>query len=239
MLLIGLVRRLVMLAVILAIPAAVGEFVVRKVVGAAVASAVSTRIGASAHVNLGSGPVLLELAHGRLNGVIVSASGARIAGLPPVALTATLNDVHLTHLTSLQGAIGSLRVDARVGPAGVRDLLAGSSCVSGLPSALRSALTATPRVLLFPGRIDLLPPAGRAAEVRLRPVAGVGGLSFVVIGVDRAGVPAPVSTVRAPVLCTRTLGTLPFGARLASVAATAGTLDVEMRATGASFSALG
>ena len=239
MLLIGLLRRLVVLAAILAIPVVAGEFVVRKLVGDAVATAVSARIGVPAHVSLGSGPVLLELARGRLNGVTVSAARARIAGLPPAALTATLNDVHLTHLTSLQGAIGSLRVDARVGAGGVRELLSGPSCTAALPADVRAALTATPRVLLFPGRIDLLPPTGRRAEIRLRPVARDGGLAFAVIAVERDGVASAVSAVSAPLLCARTLGSLPFGASVASVAATAGALDVRLRATGASFSALG
>jgi len=239
MLLIGLVRRLVVLAAILAIPVVAGEFVVRKLVGDAVATAVSSRIGATAHVSLGSGPVLLELAKGRLNGVTVSASRARIAGLPPVALTATLNDVHLSHLTSLQGAIGSLQVDARMGSAGVRELLASPSCTDALPADLRSALTATPRVLLFPGRIDLLPPAGRRAEIRLRPLARRSGIAFTVIAIERGGVPSAVSAVSASVLCVRTLERLPFGATVASVATTAGALDVTLRATGASFVALG
>jgi hypothetical protein len=239
MFLIGLVRRLVVLAAILAIPVLIGEFVVRKLVGDAVASAVSARIGVPAHVNLGSGPVLLELAKGRLNGVTVSASRARIAGLPPAALTATLNNVHLTKLTSLEGAIGSLRVDARVDAAGVRELLASPSCVDALPEDLRNALTATPRVLLFPGRIDLLPPSGGRTEVRLLPLARPSGLAFAVIGIERAGVRSAVSAVSAPVLCVRTLGSLPFGATVASVAAGAGTLDVRLHATGASFSALG
>ena len=239
MLLIGLVRRLVVLAAILAIPVVVGEFVVRKLVRDAVATAVSARIGVPAHVSLGSGPVLLELTKGRLNDVTVSAARARIAGLPPVALTATLNDVHLTNLTSLEGAIGSLRVDARIGAAGVRELLANPSCTDALPADVRGALTASPRVLFFPGRIDLLPPAGRGAEVRLRPLAQHGGLAFAVIAIERAGVPSVVSAASTRVLCTRTLGSLPFGASIASAASTAGALDVRLAATGASFSALG
>ena len=118
----------------------------------------------------------------------MSAARARIAGLPPVAITATLNDVHLTHLTSLEGAIGSLRVDARVGAGGVRELLASPSCTAALPADLRGALTVAPRVLLFPGRIDLLPPTGRSAEIRLRPVTRNGGLAFAVLAIERAGV---------------------------------------------------
>ena len=208
MFLIGLVRRLVVLAAILAIPVIAGEFIVRKLVGDAVASALRSRIGVAAHVNLGSGPVLLELAKGRLNGVTVSARRARIAGLPPATLTATLNDVHLTNVTSLEGAIGSLRVDARVGSAGVGELLASPSCTDALPADLRSALTATPRVLLFPGRIDLLAPSGRRTEVRLRPLARPSGLAFAVIGIERAGVASPVNAVSAPVLCVRALASL-------------------------------
>ena len=111
--------------------------------------------------------------------------------------------------------------------------------MQALPADLRSALTATPRVLLFPGRIDLLPPSGRRTEVRLRPLARPGGLAFAVIGIERAGVSAPVNTASAPLLCVRTLGSLPFGASVASVAASTGMLDVRLRATGASFSALG
>ncbi len=115
------------------------------------------------------------------------ATGARIGGLPPLTLTATLRDVHVAHLTSLQGAIGRLRVDARLAPRAVRDMVDTPACLGSLPPGVRDALTSAPRVLIFPGRIDLLPPSGRATEVRLRPAATRRAVVLEPSGVEQDG----------------------------------------------------
>lgn len=241
-LLIALARRLVILALVLAVPVAVGEFVVRKLIGDAVSSAVRQRIGATAHVSLGSSPILLQLIHGRVDTATVSASRARIGGLPPVALTATLHDVHLANVTSLQGAIGSITVVARLTGGAVRDLLASPSCIGSLPADVRSALTTVPRVLVFPGRIDVLPPSGRAVELRLRPVATRASVVFHLSGIERGGAQAPAATLalaRARSDCSRSLPGLPFGVDLVSATAGSGTLALAFAGTNARFSALG
>ena len=120
--------------------------------------------------------------------------------------------MHLTNLTSLQGAIGSLSVDARARRRRRARPARDPACIGALPADVRGALTATPRVLLFPGRIDLLPPAGARVEVRLRPLARRGGLAFAVIGVERAGVAVDGQRGAAHrCCCARTLGSLPFG----------------------------
>jgi hypothetical protein len=203
---------------------------------------VAARIGVSPKIGFGSTPLLLQLAHGSLNAVSVSASGARIDGLPPVELTGTLRDVHLRSVTSLEGAIGSLSVDVRLPASGVRDLLATAACVGSLPANVLAALTRTPRVALFPGRVDLLPPRGRATEVRLRPLAAGTSVRFVVIGLELAGAPssaAQLAAVRAQTRCSRTLTDLPFGISLVSARAGLGTLELAFAGTGASFSAVG
>jgi hypothetical protein len=203
---------------------------------------VAARIGVSPKIGFGSTPLLLQLAHGSLNAVSVSASGARIDGLPPVELTGTLRDVHLRSVTSLEGAIGSLSVDVRLPASGVRDLLATAACVGSLPANVLAALTRTPRVALFPGRVDLLPPGGRATEVRLRPLAAGTSVRFVVIGLELAGAPssaAQLAAVRAQTRCSRTLTDLPFGISLVSARAGLGTLELAFAGTGASFSAVG
>jgi hypothetical protein len=241
-LLFGLGRRLLVLAIVLAIPLVGGELLVRKLIGDALTSAVRQHIGVAPSIGLGSSPVLLELIRGRVDHVTVSAKGARIGGLPPLALSATLHAVHLANLTSLQGAIGSLTVDARLGPAAVRDLLATPTCIDSLPASLRAALTASPRVLIFPGRVDVLPPAGRAVELRLRPVAERGAVAFRATGLDVGGAPASASElgqVRAQTDCTRSLRQLPFDLSLVSASADAGTLALGFAGTGATFSALG
>jgi hypothetical protein len=203
---------------------------------------VAARIGVSPKIGFGSTPLLLQLAHGSLNAVSVSASGARIDGLPPVELTGTLRDVHLRSVTSLEGAIGSLSVDVRLPASGVRDLLATAACVGSLPAPVLAALTRTPRVALFPGRVDLLPPRGRATEVRLRPLAAGTSVRFAVIGLELAGAPssaAQLAAVRAQTRCSRTLTDLPFGISLVSARAGLGTLELAFAGTGASFSAVG
>lgn len=242
LLLIPIVRRVVVLAAVLAVPAVGGELASRALVADAVKSAVQARIGVAPKVEFGSTPVLVQLVRGRLDTVDVSARGAQLGGLPPVALSATLRDVHLTHVARLAGAIGSLTVDARLGPAGVLELLATPSCVGALPADVRSALTAAPRVYLFPGRVDLLPPAGRSVEVRLAPAAAGGGVAFVLSGLDRgsaAASPAALALARARTRCTRVLPSLPFGVRLLSATALTGGLDLTFAGQNASFSAIG
>lgn len=202
----------------------------------------AARIGVSPKIGFGSKPLLLQLVHGSLDAVSVSASGARIDGLPPVELTGTLRDVHLRSLTGLEGAIGSLRFDVRLPASGVRDLLATPACVGSLPANVLAALTRTPRVALFPGRIDLLPPHGRAAEVRLRPLAARTSVRFTLIGLELAGAPsspAQLDAVRAQTRCSRTLSDLPFGISLRSAQAARGALELTFAGAGESFSAVG
>ena len=231
-----------MLLAFLAIPIVAAELVARKLVADAVAHAVEARIGVAPKIGFGSTPLLLQIVNGRLNTVSVSARGARIGGLPPLNLSATLRDVHLRSLTSLEGAIGSLSVDALLPASGVRDLLATPACIDSLPASLVPALTRSPRVVIFPGRIDLLPPRGRAAEARLRPYAAGATVRFALTGLDlggRAVSAGALSSARSAVRCSRTLGGLPFGVSLKSALAGAGTLELAFAGRGASFSALG
>ncbi len=242
LLLVPILRRLLLLAAFLAIPLIAAELIARKLIGDAVAHAVQARIGVAPKVGFGSTPLLLQIVHGRLSTVTVSAAGARIDGLPPLALRATLRDVHLRSLTSLQGAIGSLSIDAKLPAAGVRDLLATPACVDSLPRDVLAALTRSPRVDLFPGRIDLLGPRGRAVELRLRPYAAGTSVRFAVIGLDQSGVAASateLAAVREGTHCSRSLGALPFGVSLVSASADAGALELSFAGSGASFSALG
>jgi hypothetical protein len=193
-------------------------------------------------IGFGSTPLLLQIVHGRLSSVSVSAVGAHIDGLPPLALRATLRDVHLRSLTGLQGAIGSLSLEATLPPAGVRDLLATPACVDSLPQGMLAGLTRNPRVDLFPGRIDLLPPHGRAVEVRLRPYVSGASLRFTIIGLEQDGDPldaAQLALARGDTRCSRTLGDLPFGVSLVSATAGAGAVELAFAGSGASFSALG
>lgn len=241
-LLLWLARRVLVFLLVLAVPVIAGEVVVRKLVGDAVAKVVKDRIGVSPSVGLGSSPVLLALIHGRLDTVTLAAKNARIGGLPPVTLSATLHDVHLSHLTSLQGAIGSIAVTAKLGPGAVRDLLATPACVESLPADLRASLTTVPRVLILPGRVDLLPPRGRAAEARLRPQAAAGTLVFHLSGLERNGAEtsaAALAQASSRVDCSRRLPDLPFGISLASASAGSGTLALSFTGTNATFSALG
>ena len=241
MLLSGIVRRLLMLAIVLAVPVIGGELLARKLVGEAVAAAVRARIGVSPQVSLGTSPILLQLARGRIDDATLHARGAHLGALPAVTLTATLRDVHVTHLTRLQGAIGSLIVDAQLAPGAVRDLLATRRCIDALPPPVRTALTRAPRVVLVRDRVELLPPAGRAVELRLRPQVSRHVLRFRVSGLELAGAPAPAAALaaaRASTSCARPLGDLPFGISLISAAARGGTLGLAFAATGATFSPL-
>jgi hypothetical protein len=218
------------------------ELIARKLIGDAVAHAVQARIGVAPKIGFGSTPLLVQIIHGRLSDVTVSAERARIDGLPPLALTATLRDVHLRSVTGLEGAIGTLRIQARLPAAGVRDLLATAACVESLPPAVISALTSSPRVEIFPGRVDLLAPRGRAAEVRFRPHAAGSSVDFAVIGLEQAGAPVSAETlagVRARTHCSRALDASPFGVSLVSARAVAGALELSFAGSDASFSALG
>ncbi len=239
---IPILRRLLMLAAFLAVPLIAGELVARKLIGDAVAHAVSARIGVQPKIGFGSTPLLVQIVRGRLSAVSVSASGARIDGLPPLTLSGTLRDVHLSSLTGLQGAIGSLNILASLRAAGVRELLATPSCVDALPAAERALLTRNPRVKVFPGRIDLLPPRGRGAEVRLAPYASGSSVEFAITAVEVDGAPvsaAELGAARAGTHCSRSLSDLPFGVSLVSAHAGTGVLDLAFSGTDASFSALG
>jgi hypothetical protein len=242
MLLTRLLRRILVLALVLAVPLVAGEFVARKLIGDAVTSAVRARLGVAPNVSLGSDPVLLQLLHGRIDDATLTASDARIGGLPPVGLTATLRDLHLTGLTSLQGAIGSLSVQARLGPAAVRDLIATAACAGSLPANVRAALTPDPRVRLAHGRVELLPRAGRAVEVRLSPAAAGDRVVFSLVGLERGGAPAATAALlsaQGPLRCGRSLTSLPFGVGLVSARVQDGALRLAFDGTNAEFSALG
>jgi hypothetical protein len=241
LLLFPILRRLLFTAAFLAIPVVAGELLARKLIGSAVTHAVQARIGVAPKLGFGSTPLLLQLVHGKLDAVSVSAAGARFDGLPPLSLSATLRDVHLRDLTSLQGAIGSLSVDAKLAPAGVRELLATPGCLDSLPPSLLAELTLRPRVILLPGRVDLLPPHGRRGEVRLRPYASGASVRFAIVGLELDGAPASptqLDDARARTWCARALSKLPFGISLVSAGATAGALDLGFIGSGASFSAV-
>lgn len=241
-LLTAILRRLLVLLVVLAIPVVIVELVARKLIGDAVASAVRARIGVAPKIGFGSTPLLLQLVGGKLDTVTASAKGARIDDLPPLALSATLRDVHLTHLTSLEGAIGSLRVVATLSAAGVADLLATPSCVESLPPSALVALRGRPRVDLFPGRVDLLPAHGRAVELRFRPAVAGNSIEFALSGYERAGAPVPateLASAQTRARCSRALANLPFGISLDSATARSGGLDLGFHGANASFSAIG
>jgi hypothetical protein len=238
----SLLRRLVFLAIFLAILALAGEFVARKLLGDAVKSAVVARIGGHTSVSFGSTPLLLQLVHGQLDDVTVSSTAAKIGDLPPLALSASLRDVHLTSVTGLQGAIGEVVIHAHLGSLGVRDLLATPSCIASLPAGVLGALTTRPRVAIHTGQIDLLPPRGRAVELRLVPRGVSGAVYFALAGLDIAGrraAPGELAAVGSHAACVHGLGSLPFGLHLQHVAAEPHNLEIELVARGSSFSALG
>ena len=241
-LLFPILRRLLYLAIFVAILAVGAELLARKLIGDAVTHAVAARIGGSAKVGFGSTPLVVQIARGSLGDVSVSATGARIDGLGPLSLSGTLRDVHLQSLTGLQGAIGSLQLAAGAPPSVVLDMLATPACLKSLPAAVRSGLTSRPRVEIFPGRVDLLPPRGRAAEVRLRPYAAGSSVRFAISSIELRGAPAPAAAVREArtgASCSRDLSNLPFAVGLVSARATSGALALAFGGRGASFSALG
>jgi hypothetical protein len=234
-----ILRRLVFLALLVALLAAAAEFATRKLLGAAVASAVSARIGSPVNVGFPRSPLLLGLVHARIDSVTVTARRVRVGGLGAGAVRATLRDVRVTSVLGLQGEIGSLTLLVRIGPAAVRRLLATRPCLGALTPALRASLTSSPRVLLFAGRIDLLPPHGRAAVLRMVPEVLGGSLRFVTRSVELAGRPLPAATVATASACTRTLTGLPFGAVLRSARAERGVMALTLDARNASLSAVG
>jgi len=241
-LLFPILRRLLHLAIFVAILAVGAELLARKLIGDAVTHAVAARIGVSPKVGFGSTPLVVQIAHGSLVDVTVSAHGARIDGLGPLALSGTLRNVHLRSLTGLQGAIGSLEVAAGVPPSVVLGLLATPACAQSLPAAVRSGLTSRPRVEIFPGRVYLLPPRGNEAEVRLRPYVAGSSLRFAISSIELGGAPAPSADLRAArtgASCTRRLSDLPFGIALVSAKAGSGALALAFSGRGASFSAIG
>jgi hypothetical protein len=240
-LMIGIVRRVLVLAIVVAVPVVAGELVARKLIGDAVTSAVRAKIGSAPDVNLGSAPVLLQLVRGRINAATLHARDARIGDLPPAALTATLRDVRLADVASLEGAIGSLRLDVRLAPAAVRKLLAATGCVRSLPANLRGALTPAPRVVLLAGRIDVLPPSGRTVDLRLRTTMVRDAVAFEPSGLELDGAPAPAHDLAGTTTasCTRPLHDLPFGISLVSASARPGALALAFSGRGAAFSALG
>lgn len=238
-LLFPIVRRLTVLAIVLAIPLLAGEFVARKLLGDAVRSAVAARLGGAPAVSFGSTPVLWQLVHGRLS-VSVTEPRVELSGLPPVSLTGQLDDIHLTSLASLQGAIGAVSVTATIGADGVRDLLATPACVESLPAGLAAGLTLRPRVMIFPGHVSLLGARGRVWELRLRPLARDGDLVFAVVGAREDGrslAGGSLQAVAAALDCRRDLGALPFGVRLAGAGAVNGSVTLDFVARNASFSA--
>jgi LmeA-like phospholipid-binding len=239
-----ILRPLLVLAAIVAALAVGAELLARKLIGDAVAHAVSARIGTSPKVAFGSTPLLVQIAHGRLDDVTVSARHARIGGVGGLALRGTLRDVHITSLLGLRGVIGSSRFTATASAASVRPLLDGRACARALPAAVLAGLGADPRIEIRPGRIELLPRRGRSAEVRMRPIAAGSTLRFEISTVElasaTAGAPAAELTgTRAGSSCSRSFTNLPFGVSLVSAAARRGALELGFAGSGVSFSAIG
>ena len=226
-LILWLVRRLAILALLLAIPLVVGELVARKLVGDAVRSQVMARFGGAPSVGFGSTPLLLQLVEGHIN-VNMSDTQAAISGLPPVSLTASFSDIRLTSLLGVHGVIGSVSAQASLGPAGVRDLLATSGCITALPATVAADLTDHPRVRIARGRVTLLPPHGRAVVVRVVPSAVGNKVDF--NAASRAG-GAPAGSAA----CVASLGSLPFALALDSATAEHGSLDLALAGRGARF----
>jgi hypothetical protein len=235
-------RRLLFLVLFLAVPLIAAEVVARKLLGHAVANAVSARIGGSPQVSFGTTPVLWQIIHGQLNDVQVSERHVRLGGLPPMAISASLHEIHITSVTSLNGAVGRISLHADLPPRSVLALLATPACLESLPASVAGALTDNPRVLIFPNHISVLPPSGRTAELRLEPAAVDGSIDFRLIGLieDGASVSsATLDNVAASVTCTRSVNDLPFNLHLVRAHARSGALRLGFSAGSASFSALG
>jgi LmeA-like phospholipid-binding len=237
-----IVRRLLFLVLFLAVPLVAAEVVARKLLGHAVANAVSARIGGSPQVSFGTTPVLWQIIHGELNDVAVSDKHADLGGLPPMAVSASLHQIHITSVTSLDGAVGRISIHAGLPPRSVLAMLATPACIESLPASVVGGLTDQPRVLIFANHISVLPPSGRAAELRLSPAAIDGSIDFRLIGLIEDGEnvsSASLDSVAASVTCTRSAADLPFNLRLVSARARPGVLRLGFSAGSASFSALG
>jgi hypothetical protein len=236
----GIFRKLVYVVLVLAIPLIVGEFIARSLLGDAVNSAIVSRIGGKAQVGFGTTPVLLQLVNGHLGDVSVSESKAQIGGLPTLAFNATLDDVHLSSITHLEGGIGAITLTAHLDAHAVRDLLATPTCVGSLPPGVLDGLTEQPRVKIAPGHIALLPPHGSAVDLHLFPAVAGGAIIFHATSLSLDGKRAPAATLTAAagaINCARTVQNLPFNLQLKSTSTTPGLLDVQFAATNASFSA--
>jgi LmeA-like phospholipid-binding len=237
-----IVRRLLFLVLFLAVPLIAAEVVARKLLGHAVANAVSARIGGSPQVSFGTTPVLWQIVHGQLNDVQVSDKHVTLGGLPPMALSASLHQIHITSVTTLNGAVGRISLHADLQPRNVLAMLATPACIESLPASVVGALTDHPRVRIVANHISVLPPSGRAAELRLAPAAIDGSIDFRLIGLidDGEGVSsATLASVAASVTCTRGVEDLPFNLRLINARARSGVLRLGFSAGSASFSALG
>jgi hypothetical protein len=175
----------------------------------------------------------MQLVEGHLN-LTVSEPDASISGLPPVALKASFDDVHLTSLLGLHGAIGKVTAQASLGPVRVRDLLATSGCIAALPPSLAAVLTDHPRIRISSSDISLRPPRGRAVVLRVVPTAVGNKLDFAVLSLPAGG---SATTIGAPVACVASVGTLPFKLSLVSATTTHGSLDLEFQGHGARFAA--
>lgn len=237
-LIVWVVRRLVVIAVLLVIVLVVGDLVAGKLVGSAVRSAIAARFGGSPQVSFGSTPLLWQLVHGDLDHVTVREGDASIAGLPPTSLVANFDDVRVTSLIGLHGVVGSVALEAILGPAAVRDLLATSACVGGLPDGVGAALTSDPRIVIPGGHVSLFPPHGRAVELRLAPVVGDRALAFRLIGFAQDGQSASSATVDALAAqadCSRSLAGLPYNLALATASAVPGDVELSFRGRGGQF----
>jgi hypothetical protein len=229
-LLVMLLRRLVILAIVLAIPVVAGEFVARALVGAAVKSQVTAAFGGSPSVSFGSTPLLLQLVEGHVT-VDVTEPRATIPGLPPVALTADFNDIHLTNLIGLHGVIGGVQATARLGRDGTRDILAASGCVSSLPANIVGALGDRPRVRFHGGHVTLLPQHGHAVTVHVVPTAAAGKVDFSAVSIDGDSATAARSNSG----CVSGVGGLPFGLSLTSASVAHSSLELAFSGQGARF----
>jgi hypothetical protein len=238
----SIVRRLLFLVLFLAVPLVAAEVVARKLLGHAVANAVSARIGGSPQVSFGTTPVLWQIIHGQLNDVDVSDKHVVLGGLPPTALSASLHDIRITSVTTLNGAVGRISLHADLPPRSVLAMLATPACIESLPASVVGGLTDHPRVLIFADHISVLPPSGRAAELRLAPAAIDGSIEFRLIGLIDGGAnvsSATLDSVAASVTCSRSVADLPFNLRLVSARARPAALRLGFSAGSASFSALG
>ena len=225
-----LARRLIVIALLLAIPLVAGELIARKLVGDTVRSQVAARFGGTPSVGYGSTPLLEQLVEGRLT-LNISEPNARISGLPPVALAASLTDIRLTSLLGLHGVIGSISATASLGPSGAWRLLASSGCGSALPPSVAAAMTRRPRIAIGGGHLSLLARHGRAVLARVVPTALGERIAFNVVSI--AGRRGAATATGAG--CVASLGGLPFNLTLTSASAADGMLRLAFTGRGARF----